>query len=140
MKNPLQYLISKQLSNEINNPVQNNIVPANNSSGTSTQGSSTRDFKSTIKNRKLQQEWYYKSSEVSANQHKNWVKQSKNPHNGQNIQYEAISPNILIVEENKHVSEEQRMLLPNMFKGKQQNLHEYSLGDTDGRHNVRLLL
>lgn len=56
MKNPLQYLISKQLSNEINNPVQNNIVPANNSSGTSTQGSSTRDFKSTIKNRKLQQE------------------------------------------------------------------------------------
>ena len=60
--NPLHALIAKKLYNEMSTSAHNNIIPGNNSSGTSTQGSSIKDFKSSSKKRKLQQEWYYKTT------------------------------------------------------------------------------
>ena len=54
--NPLQILLERKLSNEFMNGNQSNNAVANNSSGASTQGSSIRDFKSTLKSRKFQQD------------------------------------------------------------------------------------
>lgn len=133
IQNPLQALIAKKLYNEMNNGHQNSIVPANNSSGTSTQGSSTRDAKSSSKKRKMQQEWYYKSSATPSNLIYWQGEQAQILKNGRangNFQFEAASPNIFIVEQKESNNQ---LKIANQRIG----LHEYSLGDTNEKHTVR---
>ena len=50
--NPLQIMIANKLYKDMISNHSNNIIPANNSSGVSTQGSSTKDFKSSARKRK----------------------------------------------------------------------------------------
>lgn len=135
VQNPLQALIAKKLYSEMNNAHQNSIVPANNSSGTSTQGSSTRDAKSSSKKRKMQQEWYYKSSATPSNLiywQGEQIQNSKKVRVNSNFQFEAASPNIFIVE---HKDSSNQLKIANQRNG----LHEYSLGDTNEKHTVSYL-
>ena len=141
--NPFQALISKKTYNEMSNANQNNIVTANNSSGTSTQGSSTRDVKSSAKKRTLQQEWYYKSSDASSNLNY-WqaeqIQDSNKERASSNFQFEAASPNIFIVEESKRSLDEHKHLIHRKVANQRIGLHEYSLGDNNDKHNVRYYL
>lgn len=104
--NPLHAIIAKKLYNEMLTSAHTNIIPGNNSSGTSTQGSSTNDFKSSAKKRKQQQECYYKTT-INKHDALSIVQNESHQENQQNrkghaLQLESINPNIFIVEENKH--------------------------------------
>ena len=102
----------------LNSNSGHSIIPGNNTSGASTQGSSTKDFKSSAKKRKLQQEWYYKSSVTPCTQFTPW-KNDQIPPNKQNyrsnsnLQFEGIyseypnsNPALVVVEESKRGAEE----------------------------------
>lgn len=112
--NPLQVMIANKLYNDMVNNQANMIIPGNNSSGTSTQGSSTKDFKSSAKKRKQQQECYYLSNSgknmftSQGEMHPNVVRNLKL---SKNFQPEGLSPNIFIVEDPKRSSMEPGLVL-----------------------------
>ncbi|CAI2384132.1 unnamed protein product [Moneuplotes crassus] len=110
-------LLNKKLLK--NNKRKSSFVPANNCSGASTQGSSIKDFKGTIK-KKFQQNCYYKSTQNPSTNPKKKVEDTRSHH----IKYEAISPKIILVDEN-NPEEDYRLDLHNKLRHKNKNLHEY---------------
>ena len=57
-----------------------------------------------------------------------------------NFQFEAASPNIFIVEENKKSLDENKNLIHRKIANHRVGLHEYSLGDNNDKHNVSYYL
>lgn len=129
-QNALQALIAKKLYQQMMsvNP-GSQIVPIDNSSGMSTQGSSTKDFRSSAKKRKAQQECYYKSP---APQHPFicWQGENKFEHVQNN--------NIFIVEESKRPSEDEIKMIHKKVKSNRKKLHEYMLPDSHEDLHVKV--
>lgn len=125
--NPLQALIAQKLYNEMMQANSNNILPANNSSGASTQGSSTRDFISSAKKKK-QQECYYRSSTPGNNMfyYQNDT-ESQPTARPLNFQFEGVSPNIFIVEEDKKCNEEEMQVFRDKIRNRKGKLQEVGL-------------
>lgn len=127
--NPLHAIIAKKLYNEMLTSGHTNIIPANNSSATSTQGSSTRDYKSSGKKRKVQQECYYKTA---VNKHDAFIQHQNEPHQdnphiraANAYQLESKNPNIFIVGDGKHSEIDNDDNYKKKARLNQLNLHEY---------------
>lgn len=101
-------MIANKLYNDMINNPNSAIVPGNNSSGTSTQGSSTKDFKSSAKKRKQQQECYYLASSNPRTNKNMYFQNDSNSEVVRNFKLshqlnpEHLNPNIfLIVDDSK---------------------------------------
>lgn len=55
-----------------------------------------------------------------------------------NFQFDGISPNIFIVEENKRGTDDQKRMIQQRIKNNRKALHQYILGDSTDELNVSL--